>query len=305
MSAAAGPTMVDRACPVCGSNEQRLFAEQNVDFEKLDAFAFASRKLPEYMHWRLVECSQCELLYASPVPAKDFLHANYRAAAFDSGPEAVLASETYARELRRFVGRLPDRNGAVDIGTGEGAFLKRLLELGFNNVVGFEPSIAPIEQASAGIRPLIQHGLFDATELPKNAYSLVSCFQTIEHVAEPGRLAEDALRLLKSGGAFMIVCHNRKALSAKLLGRRSPIFDVEHLQLFSPKSIRRLLEANGYTNVTVRRLVNAYPLNYWLRLFPLPRSLKRGAQRATTAIRTDKLLVPLPAGNLVAYGFKL
>jgi hypothetical protein len=43
-----------RLCPLCGTRESsHLFAEANVGLEALDPFAFASRKLPEYMHWRL------------------------------------------------------------------------------------------------------------------------------------------------------------------------------------------------------------------------------------------------------------
>ena len=44
-----------------------LFAEANMSaWEVLGRFAFASRKLPEYMHWQLWECRRCDLLYADP-----------------------------------------------------------------------------------------------------------------------------------------------------------------------------------------------------------------------------------------------
>ena len=47
---------VDRACPLCGSSDQsRVVAESNIDLQKLDSFAFASRKSPEHMHPRLIE----------------------------------------------------------------------------------------------------------------------------------------------------------------------------------------------------------------------------------------------------------
>ena len=40
---------------------RRPFAEAKFDLDVLDGFAFASRKLPEYMHWRLVECGRCDV----------------------------------------------------------------------------------------------------------------------------------------------------------------------------------------------------------------------------------------------------
>lgn len=304
MSSTPSLKMRERNCPVCGSSQNRLFAEQNVNFAELNAFAFASRKLPEYMHWRLVECAVCDLLYATPVPTEDFLAGGYAEAAFDSGPEAVLASKTYQGALRTLVHRLPDRDGAIDIGTGEGAFLKRLLELDFTNVIGIEPSAAPIQQAEPQIKPLIRHELFNANAFEGGRYSLITCFQTIEHLPDPLAIVTDAMRLLKPGGALMIVCHNRRAVSAKVLGRRSPIFDIEHLQLFSPRSIGRLFEAGGFTSLTVSRLLNRYPINYWLRLFPLPRLLKTCSQSFMNAVHLGGVTVPLAAGNLVAFGFK-
>ena len=52
-----------RNCSICGASDAAgLFAEANVGLEALDRFAFASRKLPEYMHWRLWECRRCDLL---------------------------------------------------------------------------------------------------------------------------------------------------------------------------------------------------------------------------------------------------
>src|SRR6188768_2444054 len=134
-------TLETRACPICGTRDRgRLFAEANVDAEALGRFAFASRKLPEYMHWRLVACGRCDLLYADPAPSPEDLSALYRDADFDSRDEARHASHTYARFLPRISRHLPDRRGAADIGTGDGAFLRELIAAGFTDVVGIEPS---------------------------------------------------------------------------------------------------------------------------------------------------------------------
>src|SRR5689334_3693285 len=168
------PAMTERACPVCGSAEaSRIYAESNVDPTRLDQFAFASRKLPEYMHHRLVECRACDLLYASPVPATPELAKAYEEAGFDSGPEAHYAARTYARFLPEICAALPDRSGAIDIGTGDGAFLEELLGAGFTDVVGVEPSSAPIAAADPRVRPLIRQGLFRPDDFEPGRYSLI------------------------------------------------------------------------------------------------------------------------------------
>lgn len=297
--------MVSRACPLCGSDDQSsVFAPEHFDPAQLGQFAFASRKLPEYMHYRLIVCPNCDLLYSAPIPSLDTLATAYQSADYDSGVEARYASHTYARLLRGILGRLPDRVGALDIGAGDGAFLRELLDLGFSEVTGVEPSEAPIAAAAESIRPLIRRALFRPQDFAKESFRLITCFQTVEHLYDPLQMCRDAHSLLKPGGALFLVFHNRRAMSARLLGLRSPIFDIEHLQLFSRRSARCLLQTAGFKNVRIDSVVNRYPLNYWLKLFPLPAAAKKAARAIAERIGIGRLPLPLPAGNLAAVGFK-
>ena len=296
---------VDRSCPLCGSTDQsHVVAETNIDLAKLDSFAFASRKKPEYMHPRLVECPACSLLYGSPVLSPETLADAYRNADFDGGIEARYASETYASTVRKIMPHLPDLNGSLDIGTGDGAFLEQLIRLGFQNVIGVEPSYAPYAAARPEIRDRIRLGLFRPEDYAPAEFSLVTCFQTMEHLWDPLGIARAVLPLLKTGASFAIVVHNRYAFSAKVLGFKSPIFDVEHLQLFSPKTARNLLERAGYKRVEVFSFWNRYPLYYWMKLLPLPGRIKSALLTLARTSRIGKMLVSLPAGNLVCMGFK-
>jgi SAM-dependent methyltransferase len=297
--------MISRTCPLCGSSDAgRVFAEANFELERLDSFAFASRKMPEYMHYRLIDCPTCDLLYASPVPGEDFLTEGYGEAAYDSGVEAHFAAAAYAATLAGFIERLPDRYGALDIGTGDGAFLECLLELGFGGVCGVEPSRAPIAAARADVRPLIREGIFCGEDYAPESFSLVTCFQTLEHLNDPLSMTRAVRKLLKPGGAAFFICHNRRALSARLLGRKSPIFDIEHLQLFSPRSARYLLELAGFRDVRVTPVVNRYPLRYWLRLVPLPRNFKKALIASLDRLGAGGMVVAMPAGNIAVAGFK-
>jgi SAM-dependent methyltransferase len=298
-------SLESRVCPICGTNDSsRQFAESNFGLEKLDRFAFASRKLPEYMHWRLSECRRCDLLYSDPAPSPHELTALYREADFDSAREARHASRTYGGFLARIVPSLPDRDGAADIGTGDGAFLTELLAAGFVNVAGIEPSAAPIDAAHPSIRALIRHDIFRADSFAPQSLSLITCFQTIEHLSDPLSFCMAAGRALKPGGVLLLIGHNRRAFSAKILGRKSPIYDIEHFQLFSPASIRHLLESAGFSQVQVMSVLNRYPIQYWARLFPFPPQWKQRVLGMLQAVRLGRLVIPLPAGNLAAIARK-
>ena len=103
----------------------------------------------------------------------------------------------------------------------------------------------------------------------------------------------------------MIVCHDRRAPLNRALGERSPIMDIEHLQLFSQASVRALLERTGFGDIGVRRFTNRYPLHYWLKLAPVPEPREAGARRRRASRPAAlRLAVPLPVGNLVATGFR-
>lgn len=307
MTAPAGMPVPEhaRSCPVCGSgDESRVFAEARYDLATLDAHAFASRKLPEYMHYRLVLCPTCDLVYASPVPSAEGLARAYDEAAFDSAEEARCAARTYGRLLGSILGRLPDRGSAIDVGTGDGVFLEELAAAGFADIVGVEPSAAPIAAAAPRVRPWIRHGTFHETDFPAGAATLVTCFQTLEHLPDPAAFARSAWRLLKPGGAVLFVGHDYRALPNRLMGRRSPIYDIEHLQLFSRRALGEMLHRTGFTDVDVRPITNRYPLHYWLKLAPLPTALKRRLCAAAKAGWPGRLQVSLPVGNLAAVGFR-
>lgn len=297
--------MIRRACPVCSSrDESKVYAEENFDPGRLDAFSFSSRKIPEHMHYRLVVCPRCDLLYADPLPTRRDITKGYREAAYDSSEEAHYAARTYGRFLSAIARKVPGTRGALDIGTGDGAFLEELLQMGFTGIVGVEPSKASIQASRPQVRPFIQHGVFSARNFKKGSMSLVSCFQTFEHLYDPMKTCRDANQILREGGAFFAVFHNRNSLSAKILGMKSPIFDIEHLQLFSPQSARFMLERAGFVRINVKAILNVYPLHYWLKLLPLPRQFKTSVIGLLKKSGVGYLPITLPAGNMMVIGYK-
>jgi SAM-dependent methyltransferase len=294
---------VDRACPLCGlDRDSAPFAESNFRADLLDQFAFASRKMPEYLHTRLLNCASCDLVYSSPALKPEVLADCYRDADFDSGRESEFAARTYASLLKPLLPKLPKPLSVLDIGCGDGALLRKLLSAGFETVAGVEPSAAPLRMATPEIREKIRWGLFAPDDYPASSFSLITCFQVMEHVWNPLELCEGALRLLKPGGALAVIVHDRRALSAKLLGKKSPIFDIEHLQLFSRLSGERLLRTGGFATASVSSIWNRYPLDYWLRLFPFPRGFKLRTIGLSRRLRFGNLPLSIPAGNLLLIG---
>lgn len=295
-----------RACPVChtGFEKAKLFVKNNIDPARLSGFSFASRKEPEYMCHQLVQCANCDLVYADqPLSGGDLAHA-YHAAGYDSSEEANDAAKAYILAIQPALGRLARRQSALEIGTGTGVFLDYLSHEGFTDLVGVEPSPAAIAAAPEYRRAWIREGMFEERDFTPGSFDLVCCFMTMEHVRDPAVVASAAFHLLRPGGAFATVTHDYRSPVNRLLGRRSPIIDVEHMQLFSARSIRYLFESAGYADVTVRNFVNTYSLRYWVRLAPLPRGIKSGLSSLMAALGMDNAKLNLNVGNLITIGFK-
>ena len=86
-------------CPIC-RKDMECFQNANFDLKKLDSYAFASRKNPEYMHYELYECKDCNYLMAIDTLKLSELASKYRSADFDSELEADYASKTYFKYLK-------------------------------------------------------------------------------------------------------------------------------------------------------------------------------------------------------------
>lgn len=264
-------------CPVCNTpaDYATLFLEENIDKSRLSGFSFASRKVPEYMCHRLVRCPTCDLVYAPHPPGQDELANAYHKAEYDSAEEASDAAESYMRAIQPILARLPQRQCALDIGSGTGILLEFLRGEGFTELVGVEPSSAAIAAAPAHRRDWLQEGIFKETAFEPASFDLICCFMTMEHVRDPMDTALAAWRLLRPGGAFVTVSHDYGSLVNRMLGKRSPIIDIEHMQLFSKVSICELYERCGFIEVSANPFSNRYSLGYWIRLAPLPKVVKR------------------------------
>ncbi|MGZ3762930.1 MAG: class I SAM-dependent methyltransferase [Mucilaginibacter sp.] len=295
-----------RACPICiaGVEKTTLFLENNIDSARISGFSFASRKEPEYMSHRLVQCTVCDLVYADQPPAENELAQAYHLADYDSAEEANDAATAYIRAISPTLKALKQSQSALEIGTGTGIFLEYLSDAGFTELVGVEPSLAAISAAPEYRRNWIRAGIFSEKNFVPESFDLICCFMTLEHVYDPSVIAQSALRLLRPGGAFVTVTHDYRSFVNRLLGKRSPIIDIEHLQLFSSRSLHYLFENTGYINVTVNPFVNTYALRYWLRLMPIPRQCKPLLTGLMSNTPLGKIKLGINLGNLITAGFK-
>lgn len=290
-----------RHCPLCEEEKKSaLYFRAREQMTALSAQSFSSRKMPENLHPAYRRCAECSVLYASPAVSPCTVDVAYEQAHFVAAEESKFAARAYRRAVEALLPRLPDKSGVVDIGAGDGSFLKEMQTLGFTDLVGFELSLEARKAAPSSIRDQLRPAPFSTRDLAAESFSLVTAFQVLEHVSDPAACFRDVLRLLKPGGVFLAVSHDYHSWTNRLMGDRSPICDVQHYQLFSKNSMVTGLRGAGFSNVRVSSFSNTYPLRYWMKLAPVPSFLKRFVERS----RLGKIPLKLRAGNLVAVAGK-
>lgn len=286
------------------SQKANLFLDGSIDAARISEFSFSSRKTPEFMSHRLVQCQVCDLVFVDAPPPVEELTEAYHKAEYDSSEEAEDAAITYAHSISPYLGKLPQRDAALEIGTGTGIFLEYLARSGFRNVIGVEPSKAAIDAAPEHRRELIKEGIFVESDFQKESFDLICCFMTLEHVHDPGELARSAFRLLRKGGVFITVTHDYRGIVNRILGKRSPIIDIEHMQIFSKASVLELFRRSGFERVETIGFSNRYSLRYWLRIAPLPNVIKVPLRLLFSMPLIRNVKIAINAGNTLTVGYR-
>ncbi|WP_029003249.1 class I SAM-dependent methyltransferase [Azorhizobium doebereinerae] len=252
---------------------------------------------------RLMRCSRCDLVYVSDPPGQDELAEAYHVSDYDSSEEAADAAIAYIAAMRPILAKLRQKTQVLEIGAGTGVLLELLKSEGFTTLVGVEPSSAAIGAAPAHRRPWLREGIFVESDFEPASFDLICCFMTMEHVQDPMATAMAARRLLRPGGAFVTVTHDYTSLVNRLLGKKSPIIDIEHMQIFSGASIRQLFSRCGFQDISVRPFYNKYSLKYWLRLAPIPAAAKASVRSFSAGTGLDRIKLAINVGNTMTAGF--
>jgi SAM-dependent methyltransferase len=298
---APGLRLVVTACAICGPGVQskELYAA-NFDLEDLNRDVFSARRLPDRVHYRLVRCDQCGLVRSDPVADAETLGRLYGDSTFDYGEEVNNLRSTYGRYLDKLGSFGARKDSLLEIGCGNGFFLEEALARGYRRVQGVEPSIAAANKARPDIAKSIIRDVLRPGVLQPDQFDVVCLFQVFDHMTDPGLVLDECRRALKPGGLMLCLNHNVSAMSARLLGERSPIVDIEHTYLYNPQTITSIFTAHGFEVLRVGPVRNQYSLSYLSQLVPLPRSLKGHMLVWMRSHRAGRLRLSVPLGNLYA-----
>jgi 2-polyprenyl-3-methyl-5-hydroxy-6-metoxy-1,4-benzoquinol methylase len=187
---------------------------------------------------------------------------------------SLYSSHYYAARL------VGTKQRVLEIGCGDGAFGAELIRAG-NRVVGVDraPHVPPEASYAAIIEADLESGVRDALHKCGEEFDRIVIFDVLEHLRDPNRLLRELRTQLASRGKLIISVPNAVNVTVRLMvlfGKFSysnrGILDWSHLRFFTRRTIRKLLEQNGYrvtrryyTIIPIERVIPVRPENHLLR----------------------------------------
>lgn len=220
-------------CPVCGQSDYRAQYKPDV-----------------------CKCRSCKTLFRNPRPTQADIARSYdRGHTYDIWHQETNAENwdnLWTRRLQ-FVRGFKSGGRHLDIGAGDGTFLRKTKEAGFS-VIGTELSetgAAYIRQAGIDVRI----GQFMEITLPDSEYDLITLWHVLEHVPDPGAVIARIRKIIAPHGVLVIAVPNedhsiwRKRLmpwNHKTAFGPSTFGEEIHLTHFQPSTLKGLLRAHQF-----------------------------------------------------------
>lgn len=225
-------------CNLCGADDFSVIAETQRDIRT------ASRVFR--FDVRLACCRRCGLVYWNPRKSSQELQEYYEAV-YRAPVVLQNVDEARRRTIQSRVGLLREHVSGgrlLEIGAGEGFFLQRASEAGFD-VYGIEPSPSYAQVAARLVGPERVAEAFLETYQPSQLFDIVCSSFVIEHASDASDFLSRCRALLADDGWLYVEVPDIGLYPS----HAADLIWHEYAYHFSQKTIRRLLHKAGFEAV--------------------------------------------------------
>jgi SAM-dependent methyltransferase len=296
-------TLVTVPCPLCGGHDFAPIYDRTIDHPDLEAAEYFSSSRARVGHLAVVQCVRCGLWFTNPRDDDVTLAHVYAALqdrAYDS--EDVNRRRT-ARAHLALVERYQSPGRLLDVGCATGIFVDEAHAAGWQ-VTGLETSAWAVSRARERCpQAVFLNARLEDVDLPDGGFEVVTLWDVLEHVRSPVETLNRVRQWLAPGGWLVLNLPNADSVCARLMGRHWVLLLREHLWYFSPKTMRRLLNAVGFELIQTRtNWVHFSARNVMRRLAQYPGRPGQWAGRAAgwRALTPVSLAFPIGEMNVVA-----
>jgi 2-polyprenyl-3-methyl-5-hydroxy-6-metoxy-1,4-benzoquinol methylase len=226
-------------CVACGAAAEARFRAGGVEIQRCAGCGLA---------WRTAfpEAAELAALYGDDYFERWGVDTPDRLAQVRAMKQATYRA--FFRDIRaqRDGGRL------LDLGCALGFLLGVARDFGFD-VRGLDLNPAAIAEAQREFGDRVHAGPLDERAFPGERFDVVTLIDVLEHVPDPAGLLAAIAARLAPGGIAAAVLPNTGSLACRVLGRRWPHYNAEHLYYWSAASLRRFLERDGWRVLALRQ----------------------------------------------------
>jgi 2-polyprenyl-3-methyl-5-hydroxy-6-metoxy-1,4-benzoquinol methylase len=206
-------------------------------------------------------CSACGLIFQNPQPplnsAKeiyddfDYQNLYFNATGFYTQIAGAYLKQIHTELAKKNVVLEPAKCRLLDVGSSIGLFLSLAKKEGFD-AKGFDISSLASKFAKENYDVDVTVGNFLETALPENGYDIITMWQVIEHLTDPGSFLKKIHSLLKPGGYFCVATPDTDTFFRKLYKKYWGIYVPDlHITLFNRQNMKTILERNNFLPVAV------------------------------------------------------
>ena len=265
---------LSRQCPICQKSTKVTLEicsqtrAETIDYEALTPYWNGFFK--EKIYFSYARCAECKLLFAPIFYKPDQLEALYGQMSpnMDLVPMAALlkTQKGYFNKLKKCSNL---DKGYIEVGPDVGVFTVNCTREGaFDKYWLCEPNkeVASTLGRVLGDRPYqIIENMFGFSDIPDNSSSVAVMIQVLDHLLDPVATLAELKKKLLPNAKLLIVTHNEQSLLRKFVGWKWPAFCLQHPQIYSPESIRMLLEKSGYSVDSIARTKNYFQFSFLLK----------------------------------------
>lgn len=214
---------------------------------------------------KIMRCKICGHFTAShKIKVHEFYKKNYSIIShgddmrkkFDKLLSLKSKSDNHYR-IKRFLSKFKNLKAKeirlLDVGSGLGIFLYQLKKKVNWNLIGIEPDINFVK-FSKKINIKVLHSNLKSNTFKKNSFNIITMNKIIEHVKNPVKLLKISKRLLKQNEIIYIEVPDGYSASKLKDGKCREEFFVDHLHVFTKKSLRNCVELSGLKLLKIKSL---------------------------------------------------
>lgn len=267
-------------CDLCGKNSTDLIYKVEVN-ESNPRFYRYARNVPDKNKftgvYNIVKCTNCELVYTNPRFSTDELETIYSSENIIGGvyrnfgylfdtkaPDLIRATEkgvTFNPKvyqwkfdiIQQYTDKQPNKIKLLDIGCGDGRFVYDALQRGYQ-ARGIDLSPDRVKQGME--RYQFEQETLRCMNVDEfsghEKFDVVVMWDVIEHVESPSAVLENLKQIAHKDTVFFILTMSMDSITYKLFKKDwYYINPTQHLHYFTHKTMPKMLEKNGLTQIGV------------------------------------------------------